>query len=405
MVSVHPFKALHYHPKHVTLKKVCVPPYDVISNDEKKKFLKQSPYNFSRIILGKDKTGYKTASRRFQSWQDRHILIQDEKEGFYFWEQTFLFQGKKVVRSGLMCGVSLHDFFKGGIRPHENTFEAPKSDRMEILKACQANLTPIFMMYDDPKKVIEKKILPRLESPVLRMTDAFGVKHRIWKIEALDQKQEIQKVLSQKNLYILDGHHRFATALKYYTQHKKQNSAHAVMSFITNLCSPGLKVYAIDRILPFDQDFSKGAYLKKLQNEFKIQQSKKRVQPGIRKWVIRFSKDPIFYVLKPKNLKKIMASISNPKVIRDLDVAILHEKIIPSKIQSNLKYLRGMPEYRKRLFKEVSRGQHSAIWMCAAPNLKQLKAVSDAALVMPAKSTYFYPKLLSGLLIRPFNEV
>ena len=103
--------------------------------------------------------------------------------------------------------------------------------------------------------------------------------------------------------------------------------------------------------------------------------------------------------------KKIMASISNPKVIRDLDVAILHEKIIPSKIQSNLKYLRGMPEYRKRLFKEVSRGQHSAIWMCAAPNLKQLKAVSDAALVMPAKSTYFYPKLLSGLLIRPFNEV
>src|SRR3989338_8448937 len=281
MANVRPFKALYYNPKKVRhLENIFVPPYDVISEKERKLFFKKIPYNFARIILGKTThNGYETVRQRFQAWQAQKIFIEDSMEHFYFWEQKFLDQGQWVCRKGIVAAVALDDFYQGKIRPHEKTLEAPKADRLKILKACQANLSPVFMMYEDSQRILEKEIMRNCHKPFITMRDSTGVWNKLWKIEKEEISHRIQKVFASKNVYIIDGHHRFATALKYQKEfsssRKSEKPWDFILSVITNMSDPALVIYPIYRALPKGGPFDKESYLKSLEKFFTIYKRKK----------------------------------------------------------------------------------------------------------------------------------
>jgi len=215
MPNVRPFKGIYYNKKKVgSLSNVIVPPYDVISEAEKREFFKKSPYNFVRIILGKSKTaGYAPVAKTYLQWRKKGVLIQDERPRFYFWEQTFKIGKKSYKRKGIVTAVALNEFKKGNILPHEKTFAGPKEDRLQIMKACHANLSPIFMMYDDAGMPLEKKIIRKSKKPFLVIKDRIGTS-KLWKIEDKNLERDIEKTLKNKKLYIIDGHHRFATAYR-----------------------------------------------------------------------------------------------------------------------------------------------------------------------------------------------
>ncbi len=395
MANVRPFKALYYNSKkNLKLENVFVPPYDVISEKERKLFFKKSPYNFARIILGKTAhDGYETVRRRFKQWQAHSILIEDPKENFYFWEQKFLDQGRWVCRKGIVAAVALEDFFTGKIRPHEKTLDAPKADRLKILKACQANLSPVFMMYEDPHLILEKEIVKHCQKPFIKMRDLSGVWNTVWKIENEQLLKKIQTVFSSKNLYIIDGHHRFATALKY-------RRSDFILSVITNMSDPALVIYPIYRALPKMSHFDKASYLKNLENFF-ITHKKKIFKKLVRNhWGIFFHGDPYFYELVGKNRRALGSQVREPKVVQDLDVAILQNVIIPKTFIPQVEYIKGGGKALKMALEDLRKGQYEILWLTTAPTVQQVKQVADHKAIMPPKSTFFYPKLLSGPLIR-----
>ncbi|HBQ20587.1 MAG: hypothetical protein A2Z91_07370 [Deltaproteobacteria bacterium GWA2_38_16] len=402
MAKVRPFKAFFYNPQKIkTYENVFVPPYDVISNDEKKRFFKKSPYNFARIILGKTKKdGYKTVARRFREWQKKNILVQDFKECFYFVEQSFPHQGHKVHRYCIALTVSLADFKKRYVRPHEHTLEAPKSDRLKILKACQANLSPVFMMYEDSTRFLEKSILKGCHRPWIQARDHHGVVNKVWKIADDRLIAQIQKKLSNKIFYIVDGHHRFATALRYRELQGMSGTHDFVLTMLANMSDPALVINPIYRLLPKTSDFDKGNYLKTLESLFYIQKKKKISNLKPHQWGILFSKDPYFYELSLKDKKRILEKMKGSKEVKALDVAILQQVIIPGPYISSLEYIRGVGEPFQKALKLIRSGKSEVLWFVKEPTVQQLKKVSDVQEVMPPKSTYFYPKLLSGTLIR-----
>ena len=398
MANVRPFKALYYNPKKVPhLENVFVPPYDVISEEERKSFFKKSPYNFARIILGKtNHDGYGTVRKRFRSWQAKNILIKDSKEHFYFWEQKFLDQGRWVSRKGIVAAVALDDFYQGKIRPHEKTLDAPKADRLKILKACQANLSPVFMMYEDSSQILEKEIIKNCKKPFIAMRDSNGVLNKIWKIENEKLSQRIQAIFSSKNLYIIDGHHRFATALNY-------RKSDFILTVITNMSDPALVIYPIYRALPKGVPFNKESYLKSLEKLFTVHKKKRFGGLNKNHWGIFFHQDPYFYELVGQNRNILSTHVKGPKVVQNLDVALLQHVIIPQTLIPQIEYIKGGGKALKMVLVDLRKGDYQALWLTTAPTVQQVKQVADQKTTLPPKSTFFYPKLLSGPLIRKIS--
>ena len=210
MTDVRPFCALYYNKNKVgSLDDVIVPPYDVISERDKKQFFKKSPFNYARIILGSSKNQYASVGKTFRRWVEEDVFLRSDP-AFYVWEQQFSKEGQILKRFGLVSAVALKDFRRGNILPHENTFDAPIQDRLRILKACQANLSPIFMTYHDPQRALEKKLFkwcrtlgpdgPRPKGPFLKFKDKQGVESRIFKIEDKTVMKFIRQFFLKKKL-------------------------------------------------------------------------------------------------------------------------------------------------------------------------------------------------------------
>lgn len=412
MVIVRPFAAYYYNTKKVRLDDVVVPPFDVISESERKFFFKRHRCNFAKVILGKDKNnGYKRGGRLFRKWKKEGILIHDSSPHFYLWQQTFKQGRRTLTRSGLVAAVALNGFQEGEIVPHEKTFEAPILDRLQIVEETRANLSPVFMMYDGKQMTLEKKMIRHLlnenfRKPFLQFQDLQGVKSKIWKIQDSALEEEIQNYFQRKKLYIVDGHHRFATALAFRKkcQGRSNHSLDFVLCVISNMSDPGLVVYPIHRMLMKQKKFDAEGYLKSLERYFVI--SKKKGPPGMLKrhhWGVLFYGDAAYYELSLKKtvrlefLKKIQAD-------KPLDVSILQELIIPKSYHQDLRYTKSVGKGLEVEFEKLREGKYEAIWLVREPTLNQIKKIADAHEVMPQKSTFFYPKVFAGPLIRCFNE-
>ncbi len=258
MATVRPFRALRYNTANpLAVAMVTAPPYDCISPDERDELYRLHPHNVVRLILGKDQPGddpgrskYTRSADLMTKWENAGILVRDAEPAVYFYQQEFEIEGKSYCREGILARVGLEEFGKGRIYPHEETLPGPRADRLQLLRATRANLSPVFGLYPDPRNAV-----PRLfeevvrRQPLVQTVDGEGVVHRLFSSSDPGLVRRVAKALADKPIYIADGHHRYETALAFRRENPGMEDARNVMMTFVNMYSPGLKILATHRLV------------------------------------------------------------------------------------------------------------------------------------------------------------
>ena len=414
-MEIQPIEALVYNTNKVEIKDVIAPPYDVIDEKYQDDLYKRSKYNIVRLILNKGDNKYEDAKNDFDNWKDKEILIKTKKPSiFYLIQQYKNEKGKLIERKGFIARNKIEDFSTKKVLPHEYTMGGPKQDRLNLVSATKAFFSQIFMVYRDDKQIIEKEILPKYlaKTPFVDVCDDLNVRNIVYIIDDESDIKLIQKTLEDKTLLIADGHHRYETSMNYSKLHKENEKAKYVMSYFTNAKDENLVIYPTHRVIEksiepdkiidavkkyydIDKYNSKEEFLEKIEQE-----NKKQITTGL---ILKNSND--FYVLKLK--EGIKETIQAPKELQNIDLVALHELILKKELdfsQDELMAQKGI-KYEKResiAFDAINKGA-SAVFIMAYPKMDDILNVSNAGLRMPQKSTYFYPKLLSGLVINPLD--
>lgn len=427
-----PFKGMRYSPSQVdNLSEVVTPPYDVISSKMQKEFYARHPYNFVRIDFGREPGDerYEAASRIFKEWIQKGVLNQDEKKAFYFHHQTFtLPNGREITRKGFFGIRRIEDFSEGGIKPHEKTLEGPKNDRLKLTRAVKANLSPVFSLYSDPEKRIDH-LTTRLkdQNPEVDFITFDGERHQLWLESDPMVCKFIGENLDQTPVFIADGHHRYETALNYRNEQREADSPgddflsiDYVLMYFSNMDDDGLVILPIHRAVHHLADFQMIDFIKMLQKHFKVtpltsddpQEITNRLaeEGGDSHSFVLLTKEPKkSFLLSLKRKEWLLSPYSQtlPKALVGLDVTVLHRLVfeeilrISPKDQANEKNI----IYWKETAKAIEETRMGGCEMTFLLNPTRIEDMRNAALAgekMPQKSTFFYPKVPSGLVIYSF---
>lgn len=435
MAKIAPFRGLRYDFERVGDPALVVsPPYDTISSSLQQSLYERSPYNVVRLVLGKefpaDDAGnnrYTRAAADFQAWQQTGILQREEQPCLYLYDQEFIDDGgRRVVRQGFMALVRLEDFCSGVIKPHEQTLPAIREDRLQLIRACRANLSPIFSVYADPCGVLE--VLAKREKsvpPAIDVTDDEGVRHRLWVVNEPGLLKKAHDLLDSKTLFLADGHHRYEAALAYrdamraahpgYTGKEQFNY---VLMYFTNMETQGMLIRPTHRLIGGLDDFSAAELLERLAPFFEIEpvrfsfgQVQGRLeartelsQRGAARHTLGLylGGDLLhFLVLRDDKTMDRFFDAKAPKVLRLLDVSVLHRLILeellslsPCRQEGTVGYIRSFDE----AVAGVRQGGRQFAVLMNPTCMKEVRDVANAGEKMPQKSSYFDPKLLSGLV-------
>ncbi len=411
-MEILPLNALVYNQNEVDIKDVIAPPYDVIDSKYQQDLYERSKYNIVRLILSKEEDKYGSAKRDFENWKNENILIKTQKPSIFYIIQKYTNEkGKKIERKGFIARNKIEDFSTKKILPHEFTMGGPKQDRLNLVTATGAFFSQIFMVYNDKTQTIEKMVQKYLDkAPYMQVTDDLGVENIVYLIDDVDDIKIIQKTLEDKTLLIADGHHRYETSMNYSKLHPENEEAKYVMSYFTNAADENLIIYPTHRIV--EKDFSKEEILSAVKKHYDIvelndkeefldcieKENQKQITTGL---IIK--NDNKFYVLKLK--KDEEKKVNSAPSLQKLDLMVLHELILKGELgfkneelmaQNGIKY-----EKKEEVsFNAINQGA-SAVFIMAYPKMEDIINISSAGERMPQKSTYFYPKLLSGIVINP----
>lgn len=384
---------------------IC-PPYDIIDEDEKKKLQKRSPFNIVNIELPdarNNRNKYQNAAALFKEWQKEEIIACDQKPALYIYEQVFEHDGMKMTRRGFFCALDLENPLasRSSVKPHEKTLSKPKADRLSLLKAVKANISPIFGLFDDDKNFTSKivnKIIAN-QPPTAKAFDEHKIFHRIWKLDDDEIVEKIVKFIANKKMIIADGHHRYETAWTYSQERKEKDDSYNankdycfVMAFLCPIEDPGILILPTHRLIDDSPELEENIakYFDVYPEKDYSRLSRKEIQPLI---VVKNKKKRVLVVKNDAIIKKAMPK--KGKAYRNLGVSILHYILLPNVDASDFVYIKDEKEVIRRANKE----NKVAIIVPATP-VKSLKEISFANEMMPQKSTYFYPKLASGLVMR-----
>ena len=423
-IEIKPLEALVYNQDKVDINDVIAPPYDVISSKYRDELYQRSPYNITRLILSNAEEPYEDASKNFEEWIKNDILIRTEKPVILYLVQKYKLNGKEVTRKGFIARNKIEDFSTRNILPHEFTMSGPKEDRLKLTKACRANFSQIFMVYSDPEKQIENAV-DLSSAPFIDVTDDNGVRNTVWKIEDEQTIRLIEEVLKDKTLLIADGHHRYETALNYRNfLGENAGEANYVMSYFTNM-DDDLLIYPTHRIIT--KWIEPYVLLETIKKYFDVKDytftgaNKAEVKQEFLKSIEKSSKDKISMGLYMKNVNKfylltlredvsgILDGFKVPEVLKNLDLTVLHKVILTKELgftedeqmaQDGIKYIK----VENEAFDMIDSGKAEASFIMAYPKIEDIKRISTAGYRMPQKSTYFYPKLLSGIVINPLQN-
>jgi uncharacterized protein (DUF1015 family) len=422
MADIQPFRGVLYNTQRVKPDEVLTQPYDKITPVMQERYQKLSPYNLVQIELGKEAPGdsetnnkYTRARDFYQSWLREGVLQRAAKPALYYLEQTFAApdgSGPRT-RKALIARVRLHRWDEGVVLPHEHTLSKPKADRMSLLRACQSQQGQIFMLYPHPKR--DPLSAPKGE-PALTATDDYDVVNKLWEISDPAAIKSAQDALRDAKFYIADGHHRYETALAYRddcraTAGKTDSNAPSefVMATLVDMSDPGLIVLPTHRSVTNLTDYDPWRFRGQLGRSFTLE-----AHPTLEKLLAAMKTGPHligmrdadgFTLLRPKNLETLRPLFADKPPLWDiLDVAILHVAILEAMLgidevrlreESNVTYWRE-PEKAAEL---VQNDKSQLAFFLNPTHVSEVKAIADARSRMPQKSTDFYPKLLSGIVI------
>jgi uncharacterized protein (DUF1015 family) len=423
MADIRGFQGLHYNPARVNnLADVISPPYDVISPEQRAHFLQKNPHNIVRLTLPEGPDPYEEANRLLRSWIQEEVLIQDQEPSIYCYHQTFSTpDGEEKTRRGFLALIRIEDFEKGVILPHESTHAAPKEDRLKLLRSCRANLEPILSLYSDPDQKIDALLSPLTEAPPrARVEDEEGHTNELWAIKDQDLLPKVQELMRDRWVLIADGHHRYESYLMYRDEMAKQNPDpeapfQFAMFYLANIDQPGIQVLPYNRGIFQIPDFQPKQILRKAAEFFDIHEFEERERAlyalkkegsGAIAFLALVQDHRSFYLfrLKPQVKLADFYPPKTPEVIQKLDVNVLHKVFINRILsiseadveeQKHLKYYKDVKEEMK----DFEAGRLQIAFFLNPTRVDQVVEVSKAGEKMPQKSTFFYPKLMSGFVL------
>ncbi|MGQ4910710.1 MAG: DUF1015 domain-containing protein [Candidatus Thorarchaeota archaeon] len=439
MVRVKPFKAYRYDETKVgDLSKVVTPPYDVIKGAKVDELQGLSKYSMAWIIKNKprdddtpERNQYTRARDLLNKWVEEGVLKQDETESFYVYGQDFQVNGQRLFRFGFIGLIELEEFAsaegaKGpvtGVLQHEETLPKDIQDRLNLCRAAMANFGQIFVIYPDHEGAVDKILKDHMnESPVADVTDADGVRHRIWQISDSESTEKIATLMRERFVIIADGHHRYKTALALSKEHPELESAKYRMLTFVNIANPGLVILPTHRVVQNLESFSGEKLLEEIGEYFDVKsfQSKEEMfslmnemfEKGEHSFGL-FLDDGHFYTLTLKDTS-IMDDLLPDKSpeLRRLDVAILHALVLDKMLgidkeklaQGTMKgggfvtYIKGIGDAVDESIRAV-KGSSQAVFFMNPTRIEEVEAVSKNLECMPQKSTFFYPKVATGFTI------
>jgi uncharacterized protein (DUF1015 family) len=440
---VAPFKGLHYNLAKVpNLTEVVTPPYDVIKPAERQVFAGRNPYNMVNLILPQALPGddrlqnrYTRAAALFRQWQREEVLVRDPEPAFYYWETDFESQGQLRTRKGLAALVRLEPLSGGAIKPHEQTFSAAKADRLELFKQAQAHFSPIFSIYPDPENLVLGGLQGALPpAPLEDFTDTLGYRQRLSRVTDPEAIRAAHQALSGLTLFIADGHHRYETSLNYqkllkqqYPQASPQAPFNYTLMYLSNIFDPDLVILMAHRLLggPRVKHLDEAKVLGRLKEYFEIislpaadefgeayedflQQTLAEAPPQETSFILLgFGRRAWLLKMRPGVREKQLARLMHP-ALAQLDVAVLNYLIFEKVLgldakdqddQETFKYSSKLSE----VVTAVTRREARLAFILNSTRIEQVQEVASAGLIMPRKSTYFYPKVMSGLIMNPIN--
>ncbi|MCL2767067.1 MAG: DUF1015 domain-containing protein, partial [Peptococcaceae bacterium] len=438
MASVIPFAGLRYNPAMVgDLADVVTPPYDVIATDAQERYYDRHPNNIIRLEYGKTLPGdnetnnrYTRACSDFDAWINANVLLPEATPAVYFYEQEFTVKGLAKTRSGFLCAVKLEPYDRGVILPHEETMPKHKADRLDLMRACGANFSPVFGLYGDKELQVEqiKERAIAEKQPEVSFIDETGEHHRMWVVTDPAAIAKVQQIMADKQILIADGHHRYETALNYKTERaardkQEEASYNYIMMALVNLYDPGLVVLPTHRVIRQVEPVSLDRLMKRLEESFTIEEFTLDQQTVTLPELInklykrgRLNKGtehvhafglymPVnrFYLLTLNQGKELSPEIlpGKSQVWRNLDVSILQSLVFNQLLGLNdeliakgelISYVRD----EAAAVALVDNGEFDMAFFLNPTLEEEIIRIAGVGEKMPQKSTFFYPKLISG---------
>lgn len=426
MIEIEPFCGIVYNQKKVNLAEVVTPPYDMITPEGAEGFYERNPYNIIRLILGRPNHKEDWTSRAaiyFKTWLKEGILKKHKKRGIYPYYIYYTVGKKAQCLKGFITRLRLEPFDKGIIYPHERTFNGIVSERLRLLKACEANFSQVFGLYSDQEHKIIETIDNELPPSPFIQIETDRVRHCVWELTNGHAISKIKLLIKNKKLIIADGHHRYQTALIYKQQMNKlfpnaskDASFNYVAVHLTNLEDPGLSILPSHRLLTDKciPDFHLAEFLSKINESFEISHYhdqtifwKKLGEIGNHKVAIGFycQNQPKFFIFTLR--AGVMDGKSIPDSLKGLDVVVLTELIIKEILNLDQAHLeKGIYCISKgqEAIKLIQRRKYKMAFLLNPIKGSQLKEAISKNQLMPHKSTYFYPKILTGLVINSLED-
>ncbi|WP_334110645.1 DUF1015 domain-containing protein [Thermodesulfitimonas autotrophica] len=419
MATLIPIRGWRYDPRGGDLAAVITPPYDVIDAAAQREYYARHPYNIIRLEYGltfpDDDAGnnrYTRAAATFRKWREEGVLTNEDRPAFYFYEQTFYLSGVPRTRTGFFCGLKLEPYGKN-IFPHEETLPAAKADRLELLRACKANFSPIFGLYADPEGLLAA-IFARRGQPVCDFTGDDGQRHRLWVVRDEPVIAAVTDFFASQRVYIADGHHRFETALQYARERRAAEKPTGVqpydfiLALLVNIYDPGLVILPTHRLVKVTPAFNLEAFLTAVAEFFTVVETRRdRVAQAAGRYVFGlYTREGRAFHLRLKEGLDPAGVLLGPgsPAWKRLEVAVLHALILERLLGIDAAECRAGTRVSythdaTAACRLVDGGSWDMAFFLRAPEVAEMVAVAEAGERMPQKSTYFYPKVPTGLVL------
>ena len=416
MVDIRPFKAVRYSQKAGNLENLITQPYDKIDAEMQKKYYKESPYNYCRLILPMEENKYQVARQRVEQWLKEGVLAKDREPAVFVSRQQFSLEGEECERTGLIAAMRLYDYTENTVFPHEGTYETPKADRLNMLRAVQKDLEPVFVIYSDPERKTLNFLRQVAESkPIIQVTDSLQVKHTVWRVTDPEKIRQLQTELSGKTVVITDGHHRYESALAYRDEMCSKSDCTADSAFNFHMCymvpiqDAGLTVLPTHRLLKeFKLTDQALQDLKPVFDVSEINPTAEALEDFLKTHVNEHAfcvyDGSRAYGLTLRHDKSVYDFVSAhvSKKTKILDVVILRDVVFKQILKTgklnmdeNILYER----WTKEAVDKVNRGEASIAFLVNPINAKTVAEIAQQHELLPEKSTDFYPKMVSGLMM------
>lgn len=421
MAEIQPLRALHYELSKVgALLDVVAPPYDVIDAKQREELLGRSPYNVVAVDLPQGEPGgrdaYESAGEQFENWQMQGAVVRDAEPAIWAHTQRYVGpDGVEQTRRGFFCRVRIEEYGPGGVRPHERTHPGPREDRLRLTRATRANMSPIFSLYSDPQRAAWAALEPATQGvPWGEATDGEGTVHRVWRVADRQAIETVQAATRGKELLIADGHHRYETARVYAQEVGGEGEHQYVLMCLVALEDPGLTVFPTHRLVKGLDPGRQERLAQALKDNFELAEvplEEIAPPPGTGPlqlgYIDAHAKLAWRLTLKDQAIADT-ALEGHSEPYRRLDTGILETLLLKGALglsDEDISHLHdfGYARDTTQAVELVRSGAYDVAFLMRPTPVAQVREVAQEGENMPPKSTFFFPKLLTGLLFNPLS--